>query len=174
MATALGPWGMVVDGLFLLLLHLVGINLSAALVLRFFGLSPQGARYDRGKKWMFPATLSATAIAIAALLTSQFSNSPNLQRSSRAQRVNAEIQKVVNNSSLVDLVEANVRFTRANISGQNTLLCVVYVQRRSETDATAPEIRDRLTREIQNHLRQQRLNATPLVDISVLDQPTPT
>lgn len=171
MAIAIGRWEMVNNGIFLLLLQLVGINLSASLVFRLYGLSAKGARYDRGKQWVFPAVLSLTAAALAALLAWQFSNPPNLERSSLAQRATQNIQKVVRQNQGVVLVEAETRFTRSDIEGQNTLLCVVYVQRLPSATQNPQAIRDRLTRQIQSHLLELRLNVTPLVDVIVLEPP---
>jgi uncharacterized hydrophobic protein (TIGR00341 family) len=171
MASALGRWDMVISGLFLLFLQLCGINFSASLLFRLYGLSTQGTRYQRGKKLVFRSALVMTVIALAGLLTWQFSNSPNLERSSRAQRANAEVQKVVEQVGLAKLVESNVRFTRANIQGQNTLLSVVYVQRKPEVTASNEEIRSRLTQAIQTHLLKQGFNATPLVDVNLLETP---
>lgn len=74
MASALGRWEMVIGSLFLLLLQLVGINLSASIVFRAYGLSTQGARYNRGKRWVFPAALAVTVMALLGLLTWQFWN----------------------------------------------------------------------------------------------------
>lgn len=172
MALAMGRWDMAVNGLFVLLLQLVGINLSASIMFRIYGLSARGARYDRGKKLVFPAILAVTILLLAGLLTWQFSSSPELQRSSRSQRATAELQKVVNNSNLVELVEADVRFPNPNIKGQNTLLGTVYVQRKAGVTESAQQIRDRLTNDIQTHLLEQGFNVTPLVDVSVLEAPT--
>lgn len=171
MASALGRWDMVISGLFLLFLQLCGINFSASLLFRLYGLSTKGTRYQRGKKLVFRSALVMTVIALAGLLTWQFSNSPNLERSSRAQRANAEVQKAVEEVGLAKLVESNVRFTRSNIEGQNTLLSVVYVQRLPKVTQSSQEIRDRLTQAIQTHLLKQGFNLTPLVDVNVLETP---
>lgn len=171
MASAMGRWDMTLSGLFLLMLQLVGINLSASLVFRLFGLSARGARYKRGKPWVFPSVLGLTIVALVGLLSWQFSTSPDLQRPTRAQRANAEIQDVVNQSGLAKLVEANVRFTGSDIPSQNTLLGVIYVQREAGVTASAEEIRTRLTRQIQNHLLDEGFNVTPLIDVSVLETP---
>ncbi|MBW4609016.1 MAG: DUF389 domain-containing protein [Hassallia sp. WJT32-NPBG1] len=169
MASVIGKWDMAISGLFLLLLQLVGINFTAALLFRFFGLSAQGVRYQRGKRWLFPVALASTVAVLASLLTWQFANTPFLQRSTIAQRANADIQQVVNQNPLVDLVEANARFTGNNVKGQNTLLSVVYVQRREGASLSSEEISSRLTQEIQTHLEKENFNITPLVNVSVLE-----
>ena len=171
MAVALGRWEMVLSGLFLLLLQLVGINFAAAIVFRCFGLSAKGARYSRGKKWVFPVTLGITLVLMTGLLGWQFSNPPNLQRSSRAQRAVAVVQKTVNDSNIVQLVETNVRFTRAATENQNTLLIVVYVLQQG-SDRSSEQIQDILTQNIQDSILQQGFNVTPLVNVVVLKKPT--
>jgi uncharacterized hydrophobic protein (TIGR00271 family) len=170
MAMALGEWAMAKNGLFVLVLQLVGINLSGAMVFRFFGLSAQGVRYHRGTGWVFGATLAVTIIALAGLLAWQFTDQPELQRSSQAERAAAQIQEVVNTSKLAHLVEADVRFTHSDIAGQTTLLGVVYVQRNSPT-LSAEQIRSQLTEAIQTRLLEQGFHVTPLIDVSVLEAP---
>jgi uncharacterized membrane protein len=64
-----------------------------------------------------------------------------------------------------------VRFTRANIQGQNTLLCVVYVQRQPKATRSTEQIRADLTQAIQAHLLAQDFNAMPLVNVVVLETP---
>jgi uncharacterized hydrophobic protein (TIGR00341 family) len=171
MASAMGRWDMAANGLFLLLLQLVGINLSASLVFRAYGLSARGARYGRGKKWIVPVVLIVTVLALTGLLTWQFLTSPNLQRSSIAQRTNAEIQEVVNENRLAKLLEANVRFTAPKIEDQNTLLVTLYVQRQAGVNQSSQEISDSLTKAIQTRLLEQSFNVTPLLDVNVLEAP---
>ncbi|MBD2256947.1 TIGR00341 family protein [Pseudanabaena sp. FACHB-2040] len=171
MAAAVSRWDLAVNGLFLLLLQLSGINLAAAVLFRFFGLSTRGARYQRGKRGIFPVSLGVSAIALAGLLTWQLSTSPNLVRSSRAQQANAEVQKVIEQADEVNLIESNVRFTRSNIKGQNTLLGVVYVQRQPNVEQSTEAIQAELTETIQAHLLNQGFNVTPLIDVNVLEAP---
>ncbi|MBD0268602.1 MAG: TIGR00341 family protein [Cyanobacteria bacterium Co-bin8] len=171
MAAAVSRWDLAVNGLFLLLLQLSGINLAAAVLFRFFGLSTRGARYQRGKRGIFPVSLGVSAIALAGLLTWQLSTSPNLVRSSRAQQANAEVQKVIEQADEVNLIESNVRFTRSNIEGQNTLLGVVYVQRQPNVEQSTEAIQAELTEAIQAHLLNQGFNVTPLIDVNVLEAP---
>ena len=171
MAIALGRWEMAANCGFLLILQLVGINLAATTIFRIYGLSARGARYKRGRKWIFPVTLSITTAVLIGLLTLQFSLGLNLQRSSLEQRANAQLQQVVKDSELGELVRSSVSFTRANIPEQNTLLCLVYIQRPEDLDLSDRQISDRLTEKIQNSLLQEDFNATPLVNISVLEAP---
>jgi uncharacterized hydrophobic protein (TIGR00341 family) len=171
MASAIGRWDMALDGLFLLFLQLFGIHLSASSIFRIYGLTPQGSRYSRGKQRVFPAALGVTLLALAAFLTLQGSISPELERSSRAQRANAEVQQAVEQAGLAKLVEANVRFPRSNIAGQNTLLAEVYVQRQPGSAASSQQIRDRLTQAIQSRLLNQGFDVAPLVNVTVLSTP---
>jgi uncharacterized membrane protein len=115
--------------------------------------------------------LVVTVLALTSLLTWQFLTSTDLQRSSIAQRTNAEIQEVVNESSLAELLEANVRFTAPKIEGQKTLLVTLYVQRQAGVKASSQEIRQRLIESIQQQLLEQGFNVTPLIDVSVLEAP---
>ena len=169
MAIALGMWDMAFNGGFLLILQLVGINFAATTVFRLYGLSATGARYKRGSKWVFPVALGITTLVLVALLTLQFNLGPNLQRSSLEQRANARVQQVVEDSNLGKLVKSNVSFTRANIPEQNTMLCLVYVQRPQNTPLSDRQISDRLTQKIQTSLMQKDFQAMPLVGITVLE-----
>jgi uncharacterized hydrophobic protein (TIGR00271 family) len=171
MAAAIGRWEMAQSGIFLLALQLLAINLSGAAVFRLYGLSAQGARYSRGKPGVFPLAVLVTLVGLSGVLWWQFRAVPNLQRSTLAERAAVEVQQAVNESGLVHLVEANVRFTRARIEGQNTLLGVLYIQRRE--DITLPEevIRRRLTHAVQERLNQQFQNITPVVSVNILNPP---
>jgi uncharacterized membrane protein len=68
-------------------------------------------------------------------------------------------------------VAASLIHNRANIPGQNTLLCVVYVQRQPEATRSTEQIRVDLTQAIQAHLLAQGFNAMPLVNVIVLEPP---
>lgn len=170
MAGAIGEWDMVVSAVFLLALQLAGINVSGAAVFRLYGLSPAGARYSRGRPWVSWMAGAAGLAALAALLTWQFREQPDLQRSSLAARAVEHIKQVVDDSGIAALAEANVRFTRADIRGQRTLLGVLYVQPVGGT-WSAEDIRRRLSDSIQSRLAQEGLAAVPLLDITVLSPP---
>lgn len=171
MAVALARWDLAVSGSFVLLLQLAAINLSGALLFRLAGLTPQGPLYGRGTDAVCYGGLAATALALVALLAWQFSSSPEFQRSSISRRAAADVQEVVQDSGLAELVEVNVRFTRARIAGQNSLLCVVYVQRRADAGAGAAEVRQRLGEAIRRRLLRRGFQVAPLVDVTVFEPP---
>ena len=171
MAVAIGRLEMALSGGFLLLLQLAAINLACATVFRIYGLSAEGAVYQRGKRRIFPFALGLSAFALAILLSWQFSDSPNLQRDSQAQRAVDIIQTAINNDPEVSLVESSVRFTRASIPGQNTLLSDIYVQPNPGYSLAERSTGDRLTQKIQTELLAEGFNVTPLVNITLLEPP---
>jgi uncharacterized membrane protein len=84
----------------------------------------------------------------------------------QAQRAAAEVKQVINESGLAKPVEINVRFTRADIPGQTTLLVQAYVQ------ASANEAQDPIRRQVSDAIRTRlndQFNLQPLVDLTVLD-----
>lgn len=174
MAVVIGEWAFVKSAVFVLLAQLLGINFSGALVFRAFGLTSEGTRFVGGERWLFPVALAASAVALAALFTWQLSSSPELQRSSRAQRAAHEIQRAVDESGLGRPVEVDARFTRPDVSGQNTLLGVVYVQRADSVQMGSEAVSRALTERIQDRLLREGFNVTPLVTVTVLDPPPRT
>ncbi len=171
MAAALGRWDMTVNAIFKLLLQLVAINLSGALVFRFYGLSAADVRYEKGRhRGVFYGSLATTVLVLAGLLIWQFSTAPNLQRSTIAQRAVNEVQKVVQQSEFAHLVETDIRFTRPSLQNQETLLGVIYVQR-DDTTLSDESIRQALTEQIQEQLKSLPGNIVPLIAVTVLNAP---
>lgn len=166
MAAAIGQWDMAKTGLFVLVLQVVGINVSGAIVFHLFGLSSKGVRYSRGQRWVSLSAWAASAVLLGGLVTWQQSHPPALLHSTQAQRAAASVQKVIEDSALAQPVEVDARFTRANIPGQNSLLIHAYVQ--VERGADTGQVRRQLTQAIQAKLAA-RSNVTPLVDISVFE-----
>lgn len=163
---------MATSGIFLLFLQLIGINLTGSLVFRMFGLTSEGPRYARGRNKIFAISFFTTVVLGVFLLYLQLYQSPNMQRSSRSQRAAAEIQNIVEDNINVDPIETNVRFTRAEIAGQNSLLCVVFAQVKPVAKQKNREtIRRNLVREIQQGLLKRGFRVTPLVDVNLLDPP---
>jgi uncharacterized hydrophobic protein (TIGR00271 family) len=169
MSLVIGRYDMAMRSAFLLLLQLVGINLSAALVFRAFGLSSTGARYTRGKGWLFPLVLGITAALLALLLGWQYSGSPALERSSLEQQATATVQTVVQDSEAANYVAADVFYTQSTDTPDNTLLAVVYVEEIPGNGLTDKAIRQTLSTDLEAELEQTLPDTEPLVMVNVLN-----
>jgi uncharacterized hydrophobic protein (TIGR00271 family) len=171
MAAAIGEWNLVMTTGFLLLLQLFGIQLAGSLVFRYYGrLTHESTRYQRGHRWIFPFSLAVSTLALVGLLFWQFTGSPDLFRSTREQRATAIVQRILAESDLAYMVEANLRFTQPNIPDQNTLLGVIHVQKAEGATASTDEIDQQLTREIEQQLMIE-FDLTPLIDLQVMTAP---
>jgi uncharacterized membrane protein len=171
MAAAMGEWNMVMTTGFLLLLQLFGIQLAGSLVFRYYGkVTNQATRYQRGHRWIFPVSLAISSVALAVLLFWQSTGSPDLFRSTREQRATAIVQRILAESEMAYMVEANLRFTQPNIPDQNTLLGVIHVQKAEGATASTDEIDQQLTREIEQQLMIE-FDLTPLIDLQVMTAP---
>ena len=139
MASVSGDATMLPPALFLLALQLVGINLAGAVVFRLFGLTPVGARYERGRGPVRWASLLVTAAGLAALLAWQYgSEGPTLQRATVEQRMRDATLGALAADDRVEVVEASLRFTRASTSARNPLLVVLYLRRAPGAGAAPP------------------------------------
>lgn len=166
MAIAIGEWEMAQSGTFLLFLQLAGINLAGAAVFRMAGLRTRGPRFERGSSWVSVVTAVLSVGALAGLLALQFHSRPNLVRSTEAQRAAASIHQAIERSGVARLVEANVRFTRADLKGENALLCVLYVEP-SEVGLSDAEVGERVRKAVFDAVRTP--NVTPLVAVTVVE-----
>jgi uncharacterized hydrophobic protein (TIGR00271 family) len=169
MALVLGRFDIVTRSSFLLLLQLVGINLSAALIFRTFGLSSKGARYTRGKRWLFPIVLGGTIVALSGLLSWQFEPSVALERSSLEQQATAAIASLVEEQPNLQYLSADVRFTQSTPADPSTLMALVYVQETPTVPQSEAEISNTLSTVIKTELNEMFEDTTSLVDITVLE-----
>lgn len=174
MSIAIGRWDMVRNGLFILLLTVICINIAGAAVFRGYGMSTEGARYNRGKKWVSYAITAIAILMVLGLLIFQISGTPAFERSTREERATAEIRDLLKEVTIVDVVDVNARFTRPDIERQNILLCLVYVEKKPGVDISSSEIEQMLIVMIQDRLLKTGFDITPLVDVTVLERPSMT
>ena len=78
------------------------------------------------------------------------------------------VQQALDDSTLAHPVEVDLRFTRADISGQSTLLGVVYVQRAAAATRTDAELEGHLADMLQQRILDEGFDVSPLVDVRVL------
>ena len=169
--TTQGRWEMVLGGLFVVTLQLFGINLAGSLVFRTFEITVEEPYFSRGNRLLFPINLTVTVLALAGLLALQLSSPPNLVRSSLAQRVSYAMQQAVNSGDVARTVQTSASFTRANIPGQETLLGIVYAERRSGVQGDNATLERQLEQRIELRLQSEFNDFTPLVNVELLEPP---
>jgi uncharacterized membrane protein len=163
-----GDLQMIPGALFTLVLQLAGINVAAAGVLHIFGLRPRGVRYDRGNRGVRAGALAVSGLVVAGLLAVQFlSDSPELERSTVEQRARSAVLARLEQDPVLDVIEANARFTRARVPGQNSLLIVLYIQPRSGAP-TDDALRERAAALALAAVKEREWNVTALVSVNVV------
>lgn len=173
MAAALRQWDLIHNGVFVLLLQLVAINLSGSIVFRIYGLFPKGAREQQGDPRVFRVSMVVSSLALIALLAWQFGfPPPNLQRSTRAQQALDVVDRYIEQEPAARLVEANLRFTRPDLTATEVLLGVLYVERVPPTIASTEQIQEQIREGVQEALLGEGYNVRPLIDVNVLEPPT--
>lgn len=169
MATVSGDGDMLPSALFLLGLQLVGINLAGTIVFRSFGLEPKGPRYSRGRPGVRLVSLLLTVAGLAGLLGWQFgSERPVLQRDTVAQDMRKVVLNTLEQDSSVAVVEASLRFTRASIPGQRTLLVLLYLQRQPRAVGSDEALSARTIDVVRRAIRRREPNVTPVVAVTMV------
>lgn len=171
MSIAMGLWNMAVRGVFVLILQLVGINLTGSLVFNLYGLSVGVMRYERGQRRVFLGAFIGSVLILAALLGWQFSSSPNLNRPTLSERVAQEITVAVEHNGLVDVAEVRTSFVRSDVQDEEALLGVVYVYPKEGTDLPMQELEEIVQQGIEQRLLRREYNFVPLIDVVVLTVP---
>lgn len=169
MAAALGEWALAKNAFFLLLLQIVGINLTGTVVLRLYGMSTRESWYGRSSQAVQVVSYAVTLLALSALLFWQFSSSPELLRSTRAQEATAIAQEAVHASPVARLVGAEVRFASAS-EGGGVLVSRLYVRPAAETGENSDErrLKQHIRARVTEALRQRNFESDLLVEVTVL------
>lgn len=172
MALAMGMWNLIDNGVFLLALQLVGINLAGTIVFRLYGLKASEGRYQRGQAWYLPVSVGLTLAALAGLIFWQQSSPIRFQRSSLAQTISREIGTTISDRDDVVLVETDVRFvvTREN-PDEGTLLATVYVRPAQAASVSPQALGNELAAQLQDEIDRQFEEVYPLVNVIVLEPP---
>jgi uncharacterized hydrophobic protein (TIGR00271 family) len=168
MGIALGEGDLAVNALFIVLLQLVGINLTGSVLYRLYGLTPRGVRFSRGRASASRASFLVSLACLGGLLGWQFVDAPDLQRASLARRAAADAQRAIRVSGLAVPVEVRARFPRAELPGKYPLVVTAYVQK----VVSMPD--DALERRLSSEIRRALEGAAfPLIEVTVLDAHSP-
>jgi uncharacterized hydrophobic protein (TIGR00271 family) len=171
-ASVMQEWSLVFNAVFQLTLQLVGINLAGSVVFRQRGLTTSLRQYQRGTQSLFYISLAITVIALAGLLTWQFTDPLRFERSSESTRAAEVIREVIAEDGQAQLVSVDATFKASEANGNDTLVAIVYVQRsRGHTDDFGKTMAEELERILQRELQDHNPKVIPLVQVVVLDPP---
>jgi uncharacterized hydrophobic protein (TIGR00341 family) len=170
MSLAMGNWTLAQSGIFLLFLQLIGINLSATMVFRFYGdIDVKGARFQNGKRKVFWSSMGVSAVALVGLLFWQFSDSPELLKSSVDSEVEKVSKNVLNNFDGVEVIEATARFTRGNAQGAEPILIELdLVRKGTGNNLSDEELKEQITSTISRKVKEKFPNVQPVYNITFL------
>ncbi|SDK63041.1 uncharacterized hydrophobic domain-containing protein [Catalinimonas alkaloidigena] len=171
MALNFGNWQLIRSGIFLLILQLAGIQLSAALMFRLMGhVTTRGVRFADGKSYVFPLSMSVAVLVIAGFMFWQFSQQPNLQKASLDTQITEVMRTELSKLDQLETIEVNARFTRGTLPDLNPVICELYLYRRDAllTDA---QLKQQIEQRLYEAIKAQGWNADPMFNITLLDYP---
>lgn len=171
MAAALGRWDLVYSSGFVLVLQLVGINLSGALVLRALGLNQRGMPYGSRTSHLFLVSMGTTVVLLAGLLYLQLANPVSLERGSLEQRISATAEEVVNETGFAEAVAVNTQFLRPSSTASTSdassrLLIEIYA--RPGVSTSQDVLSEQLLTQLQDRLQLQWPSIQFLVHVSLV------
>ena len=169
MALNFGNWQLVRSGVFLLVMQLAVIQLSAALVFRYMGkVTVKGARFADGKPYVFKLSMAVSVLLVAGLLYWQFSGQPGLQKSSLSTQIAEVMNTALGEMEEVEAIEVSARFTSGTLPDLNPVICELFLYNRSET-LTDEEVKKLVSSLLYKRIKAQCWNADPMFSITVLD-----
>lgn len=168
MALNFGNWQLIRSGVFLLLLQLAVIQLSAVLVFRFLGkVTIKGVRFADGKKYVFNISLAASTILAAGLLYWQFYEQPVLQKSSLTTQIVQTMRTALAELPDVETIDATARFTRGTLPDKNPVICELYLYNRNDT-LTDEQVKEIVRELLREKIKAKDINADPMFNITML------
>ncbi|WP_439880003.1 DUF389 domain-containing protein [Pontibacter sp. MBLB2868] len=171
MALNFGNWQLVRSGIFLLILQLAGIQLSAALVFRFLGkVTIKGVRFASGREYVFKLSMIMSVLIIAGLLYWQYSNQPVLQKASLATEITDTMKAELKKLDYIETIEANARYTRGTLPNMNPVICELYLYNRNDS-LPDEQVKIIVQNMLYDRIKEKDLNSSPMFDITMLSYP---
>lgn len=171
MAIALARWDLVGRGVFILVLQLAAITVSAAVVLLASGVRPTGHRYASEHTWWPAVGIGVAAVTVVGLVVLQFVTGTSLQRSSVARQVTELTADALRASDDVELLEVTADVPSTDTPGPPRIIVRADAELRPDGAGPADVVSAQLTRRIRSHLADELDGIVPLVDLSVLTPP---
>lgn len=173
MAAAIGRWDLALSSTYVLVLQLVGINLSGAAVFRLFGLSQGGTRYETTSNKLFPIGSTVSVLLLGALLAWQVTQPVALKRPDLARQASTEIQEILHDDQRAELLEVTTRFPQAGMRQDKSVLLgeVMVTPHRDGANMSPDSLQQQLESQLWDRLRHRWPKVRPLVTVRVLTRP---
>lgn len=166
MALAIGRFDLAANGLFVLLMQLLALNLAGALTFRVAGLTSDGIRFERGQPRIYHVSLGASALLLAGMLLFQWSSPLTLQRSTLEQRVEGTVETLFENDPLITFIEGTFSFPRPQADGQK-LLATLYITTDLSDEAATRHVIARTHARVTEEFE----SVEPLVSVVIVEEP---
>ncbi|GAB3540618.1 hypothetical protein GCM10027443_38800 [Pontibacter brevis] len=169
MALNFGNWQLIRSGIFLLVIQLAVIQMSAAIIFRFLGkVTITGVRFAGGQEYVFKLSMAVSGLIVAGLLYWQFSSQPGLQKASLNTQITETMQTALEELEDIETIEVNARFTRGTLEDLNPVICELYLYNRSDS-LSDEQVKEKVGSMLYRRIKAQNWNADPMFDITVLD-----
>ncbi|MBW3577680.1 MAG: DUF389 domain-containing protein [Actinobacteria bacterium] len=166
MAAVLGRTDLLASAVFVVALQLVGITLTAALVFRWYGVTPASRRAADVREGYLTRGLPIVALVVAALLAVQFVSGQAFQRFSLTRDVSVTVESLLEGRGDVDLVGVDTTVPTQRIAGGQRLLVDVDLER-AATDRSTDQLEQAYADLIRTHVAGRFADTVPLVDVTV-------
>ena len=170
MTLYLGNTDILLVNLFKLALQLVGIQLAASLVFRFWGkIKTRGVRFHHGKQSVFWLSVAISLGGLIVLASFQKDDAPLMQRQSLVYEIRKSSNEFINKEKDIYLLDLNIKITNQENHGKNM----------AWTDMTifTGDLNDKKQKQFEEHYRKMLTESFPklffIVQVQVLSEKKP-
>jgi uncharacterized membrane protein len=169
MGLAIGRPDLAAQATFLLVGQLVGINLTAGVVFRLYGMSPRQPTFALGQPLVFPVSVALSVAIMAALFGLQLLLGPALQRDTIAHRALEVIEATLDEDGALELVDSDLRTARYTVDPERLVATIHVVP--MEGQDHSDELRERTVAILTERLAEAELGLDVLLDVVVVAPP---
>lgn len=162
-------WDLALGALWLIVAQLVGINVVAAVVFRWYRMRPERPEPTVGQPGVFPVSVGVSTLVLVGLAVIQLVTGPSLQRTSVVQNATQAVNRMLDDRGVVQLIDAEIRYSpyRTGPDGLVATLDVVPVD--AETDGDLSELEREIQEVVQQELARFDADAQIVVEVRAHD-----
>jgi uncharacterized membrane protein len=167
-AFATGEWLLLAHAGFVLIAQVVGINLTSALVFRYYEMTPDRPAFTDGRSGVFAPVVAVTAVAFGALFVLQVLTGATLQEIDLRRTVVDGVHEALADAEDVDLVDVVVRPAAGSTIEESRAVAVIRVLPAAAGDASG--IEDAVRERIRSHGPRDVAWDQVLLDVVILQE----